>query len=148
MAISSLDDNGDYDGGHAIVCDGYNDTTEKFHLNMGWNGNSDGWYSLPSGMPSGYNAVKGYVYNLVPSSKSPSTGRTARSEAPGNPFPKDGELSVGLEDGLMWDECDRAVTYNCYLWKSGSQKPSTPTFSKLPYAAVDSGDLEPDAVIK
>ena len=148
MAISSLNDDGEYDGGHAIICDGYNDYTEKFHLNMGWNGNSDGWYSLPSGMPSDYNAVKGYVYGLLPTSKDSSTTRTARSAAPENPYPENGETKVALDDELLWDECDNAVSYNCYLWKAGSTKPSVPTFSKLPYAAAGSCDLEAGAGIQ
>ncbi|MHC9542587.1 MAG: C10 family peptidase [Vulcanimicrobiota bacterium] len=149
MSISSLDDNGDYDGGHAIVCDGYNDSTDKFHLNMGWYGKKDGWYSLPSGMPSDYNAVKGYVYGLVPATRDSSAeARTARSAAPENPYPKNGETKVELDDELLWDECDNAVSYNCYLWKAGSSKPSAPTFSKLPYAAASSCDLEAGAGIQ
>ena len=148
MSISSLDDNGEYDGGHAIVCDGYNDSTEKFHLNMGWYGKKDGWYSLPSGMPSDYNAVKGYVYGLLPASKDSSTTRTARSAAPENPYPKNGETKVELDDELLWDDCDNAVSYNCYLWKAGSSKPSVPTFSKLPYAAANAGDLKAGAAIQ
>ena len=31
---------------HAIVADGYNSSTKKVHLNYGWSGGSDGWYSL------------------------------------------------------------------------------------------------------
>lgn len=31
---------------HAIVADGYNSSTGKVHLNFGWNGRDDGWYSL------------------------------------------------------------------------------------------------------
>jgi len=32
-------------GGHAFVIDGY-DSSGKFHVNWGWNGRDDGWYSL------------------------------------------------------------------------------------------------------
>ena len=37
-------------GGHAIVCDGYgyNPSTMYHHLNMGWSGNDDAWYNLPT----------------------------------------------------------------------------------------------------
>jgi len=148
MSISSLDDNGEFDGGHAIIADGYNDYTDKFHLNMGWNGNSDGWYSLPSGMPSGYNAIKGYVYNLVPSSKSSAVAKAVRSVTPENPYPENGETKVALDEELLWDECDNAASYNCFVWKAGSTKPSTPTFSKLPYAAANSCFLEAGTEIK
>jgi len=30
---------------HAIVIDGYNSSTKKFHLNFGWGGRDNGWYS-------------------------------------------------------------------------------------------------------
>ena len=34
-------------GGHSIVCDGYRvNGTNYIHLNYGWGGSSDGWYSL------------------------------------------------------------------------------------------------------
>ena len=42
--------------GHVINCDGYNGNNDTFHLNMGWGGASDGWYSIPEGMPAGYNS--------------------------------------------------------------------------------------------
>ena len=32
-------------GGHAFVCDGY-DTNGFVHINWGWGGNSDGWFSI------------------------------------------------------------------------------------------------------
>ena len=32
-------------GGHAWVCDGF-DKDDKFHMNFGWNGQADGYYSL------------------------------------------------------------------------------------------------------
>lgn len=36
------------DGGHAWVCDGYNSATDQFHMNWGWAGYEDGYYSLNS----------------------------------------------------------------------------------------------------
>ena len=30
---------------HAVVIDGYNSSTKKFHLNFGWGGRGNGWYS-------------------------------------------------------------------------------------------------------
>jgi len=38
-------------GGHAVVCDGYGysvSTTMYHHLNMGWSGEDDCWYNLPT----------------------------------------------------------------------------------------------------
>ena len=42
--------------GHVINIDGYNGNNDTFHLNFGWGGASDGWYSVPEGMPAGYNS--------------------------------------------------------------------------------------------
>ncbi|MEA1972068.1 MAG: C10 family peptidase [Candidatus Cloacimonadota bacterium] len=53
-----------WEGGHAIICDGYN-TDDFYHLNYGW-GTSNGtcWYSLPQGMPSGYSIITGAGMNI------------------------------------------------------------------------------------
>ena len=32
--------------GHAYVCDGYNENTDMFHFNWGYDGEANGWYSL------------------------------------------------------------------------------------------------------
>ncbi len=53
-------------GGHSINCDGYNNATNRYHLNMGWEGSSNGWYSLPTGMPAGYSIISSAVMNLLP----------------------------------------------------------------------------------
>ncbi len=51
--------------GHAIDCDGYDSSGDNlFHLNYGWGTTNIGWYSLPSGMPSGYNVVNNAVMNI------------------------------------------------------------------------------------
>lgn len=56
-------------GGHAILADGYGyaDGTLYCHLNMGWSGSYDYWYSLPS-IPSSpkFTALNTVVYNVFP----------------------------------------------------------------------------------
>jgi len=50
--------------GHNVVVDGYN-TDEFFHLNFGWGGSSNGWYSFPlTGMPYGMNIIEGVVLDI------------------------------------------------------------------------------------
>jgi len=75
------------DTGHAIVCDGYKSTGE-YHLNFGWSGYGDGWYSLPSGLPYGYNVVCGGVVNIFPGF---------------GEFVHD-EILVGFFDNVSWSE--------------------------------------------
>jgi hypothetical protein len=54
-------------GGHAFVCDGYQD--ENFHFNFGWGGSSDGFYSLLS--VNGFNEGQGAVFDTYPGSGYP-----------------------------------------------------------------------------
>ncbi len=49
--------------GHSIVADGYKETG-VYHLNFGWTGFYDGWYSLPIGMPVGYEIISKVVVNI------------------------------------------------------------------------------------
>jgi len=52
--------------GHAIICDGYDPVSGRYHLNLGWGGYSDGWYDLPEDIPSGYNVVEFGILNIRP----------------------------------------------------------------------------------
>ncbi|HHE38106.1 MAG TPA: T9SS type A sorting domain-containing protein [Candidatus Cloacimonetes bacterium] len=50
--------------GHSFLCDGYNGNDNTFHLNMGWGGSSDGWYSLPENIPGGFTDLCEAVINI------------------------------------------------------------------------------------
>ena len=50
------------DGGHAFVCDGYNDAN-LFHYNWGWGGSGDGWFDFDQ---IDYNSSDGAIFNFVP----------------------------------------------------------------------------------
>jgi hypothetical protein len=55
--------------GHAIVCDGfgYSSGTMYHHLNMGWAGSWDLWYTLPAiGGPYNWNSVHCVIFNVFP----------------------------------------------------------------------------------
>jgi hypothetical protein len=54
-------------GGHAFVCDGYQD--EYFHFNFGWSGSSDGFYTLLT--VNGFNDGQGAVFDTYPNSNYP-----------------------------------------------------------------------------
>lgn len=52
-------------GNHYIVCDGYDSSGDNlFHLNFGWGTTNVSWYSLPNGMPSGFNVVVRATMNI------------------------------------------------------------------------------------
>jgi hypothetical protein len=50
---------------HSIICDGFNESDNTYHLNFGWEGLDDNWYSLPDGMPAGYNVVKYGILDII-----------------------------------------------------------------------------------
>ena len=54
-------------GGHAFVCDGYNDAN-MFHFNWGWSGSSDGYFSVTD--VNGFNSNQQIVVPLFPGSES------------------------------------------------------------------------------
>ncbi len=54
-------------GGHAFVCDGYQD--DYFHFNFGWGGSSDGFYTLLS--VNGFNQGQGAIFDTYPESGYP-----------------------------------------------------------------------------
>ena len=50
------------DGGHAFVCDGYDDNG-MFHYNWGWSGSGDDYYDFDE---IDYNSSDGAIFNFVP----------------------------------------------------------------------------------
>ncbi|MBN2890308.1 MAG: thiol protease/hemagglutinin PrtT [Bacteroidales bacterium] len=53
----------DSNGGHAFVCDGYDDS-DYFHYNFGWGGSANGLYSLSS--VGGFHNSQAAVINIIP----------------------------------------------------------------------------------
>ncbi len=55
------------EGGHAWNCDGYDD--ELFHMNWGWGGQSDGWFTVTeSSDPDGWGGGSHILRNIQPES--------------------------------------------------------------------------------
>ena len=55
--------------GHNVVIDGYRESDNKFHINFGWGGSNDNWYSLPDpgGFHYGWTKIEGVIANIIPS---------------------------------------------------------------------------------
>ena len=55
-------------GGHSLIVDGYNQTTDTFHVNLGWGGYDDTWYRFPdiAGDNANYHVIKKVVYDICP----------------------------------------------------------------------------------
>ena len=69
MAVSG----GWYGGGHAFNVDGYNSSTNKYHVNFGWSGDGNNWYSMNAFSYSGstYSQDQQMVIGIQPSVMSP-----------------------------------------------------------------------------
>ena len=54
--------------GHNVVVDGYRESDGKFHINFGWGGYMDNWYSLPDpgGYSYGWTKIEGIIVNIIP----------------------------------------------------------------------------------
>ncbi len=55
-------------GGHAWVCDGYRSADSKFHMNWGWSGKSNGYFTISAlNTPNGnFNEGQAIVYGIKP----------------------------------------------------------------------------------
>jgi len=68
-AILSIKDSTTEGSGHAVVSDGYQESTGFYHLNFGWQGSGDSWYDLASEINAEsyiFNAVNGAIVDIVP----------------------------------------------------------------------------------
>ncbi len=127
--------------GHALNVDGYDEGTGYFHLNYGWDGSTDGWYSLPDGLPTDLNVLRGSVLDIYVSGITPSPSPTATvtptpspgtgPDMPDSPNPANFQESVPVNATLVWEPCSGADYYDLYLWPANEPKPSTPTVKNL-----------------
>lgn len=92
-------------GGHAFVCCGY-DSEDNFYFNWGWNGNSDGFYSLDNNDTGNpvilYSEKQGAIFGIQPSNCTASE-------------PEITHTLTNLRDlTLNWDPVDGATSYLIY----------------------------------
>ena len=68
--------------GHNVVIDGYRESDGKFHINFGWGGYKDNWYSLPdpNGFSYGWTKIEGLIVNLIPSTAPMSIQEPAQAQ--------------------------------------------------------------------
>lgn len=57
--------------GHNVVVDGYRESDGKFHINFGWAGYMDNWYSLPdpNGYSYGWTKIEGIIVDIIPTTE-------------------------------------------------------------------------------
>lgn len=94
----------DSGGGHAIVCDGY-DEYDFFHFNLGWSGSGNDYYSLYD--VAGYNNNQAAVMNIVPMDIRPDNNGIIYVSADGQ------------GNGSSWSEATSRLEYATYLSNDG-----------------------------
>ena len=102
--FSGTNDSG---GGHAIVCDGY-DNNDYFHFNLGWSGSGNDYYNIND--VAGFHINEAIVMNIVP--------LEINSDANGIIY----VASDGTGDGSSWENATRYLEYASALsTDSGTQ---------------------------
>ena len=56
---------GTFEDGHSVIIDGYRDTDDQFHVNLGWGETGDDWYDIPD-IYGEWDTVGAIVYNIAP----------------------------------------------------------------------------------
>ena len=121
-------------GGHAFICDGY-DNSNNFHFNWGWSGNNDGYYALTNLNPgSGGAGGGGYVFNNEQSA--------IFGIEPGSTIAAPTNLAYtlsGLNDiTLTWDAVSAASSYNVYCDGNLVSNTTSTTYSEtVPFGSHD-----------
>ena len=117
-------------GGHAFVCDGYNNSNQ-FHFNWGWSGSNDGFFSLSSLNP-GSGGAGGSNYNFT------NNQRAIIGIEPASNIAAPTNLSYTLSGTqsitLTWNTVSAASSYNVYRNGNLIGNASGTTFSETaPY---------------
>ena len=102
--FSGTNDSG---GGHAIVCDGY-DENDYFHFNLGWSGSGNDYYSIND--VAGFHKNEAIVMNIKP--------LEINSDANGIIY----VASDGTGDGSSWDNATPYLEYASALSTDNSKQ--------------------------
>ena len=118
-------------GGHAFVCDGY-DNNDNFHFNWGWSGNNNGFYALTSLNPgsggaggSNYNFTNNQaaIIGIEPGSSIDATSLTYTLN--------------GAQITLNWNAVNGASSYNVFRNNSLIKNTTSTTYSEtIPYGTT------------
>jgi len=81
--------------GHAIVVDGWQSGGRIYHLNFGWGGFNNSWYTLPAGMPSGYNIIDDAIMNIVPTATNHTLATSTTGSGTVSHLPTSSTLTAG-----------------------------------------------------
>ena len=123
------------DGGHAFVCDGYDDN-DLLHFNWGWGGNGDGYFALGNLNPQGhnYNNSNAAIFDITPDNEPHLVSATA--------FPPQGGTVEGCGMYTNDQQCILmaipAENFEFYYWRQDGSIISFDSF----YTIVSLDDID------
>ena len=123
-------------GGHAFNVDGYNSSTNKYHINFGWSGSGNAWCSLNA---FGYSSYNFNVYQQMVIGIQPPSGSTATPTLTVSPTSLSFSTTAGQTVSKTFTVTGSNLTGNVTLTKTDANGVYTISPSTITVSAAASG---------
>ncbi len=123
-------------GGHAFNVDGYNSSTNKYHINFGWSGDGNAWCSLNA---FGYSSYNFNVYQQMVIGIQPPSGSTATPTLTVSPTSLSFSTTAGQTVSKTFTVTGTNLTGNVTLTKTDANGVYTISPSTITASAAASG---------
>ena len=123
-------------GGHAFNVDGYNSSTNKYHINFGWSGDGNAWCSLNS---FGYSSYNFNVYQQMVIGIQPPSGSSATPTLTVSPTSLSFSATAGETVSKTFTVTGTNLTGNVTLTKTDANGVYTISPSTITASAAASG---------
>jgi len=123
-------------GGHAFNVDGYNSSTNKYHVNFGWSGDGNAWCSLNS---FGYSSYNFNVYQQMVIGIQPPSGSTATPTLTVSPTSLSFSTTAGQTVSKTFTVTGSNLTGNVTLTKTDANSAYTISPTTISASAAASG---------
>ncbi len=123
-------------GGHAFNVDGYNSSTNKYHINFGWSGEGNAWCSLNS---FGYSSYNFNVYQQMVIGIQPPSGSTATPTLSVSPSSLSFSTTAGQTVSKTFTVTGTNLTGNVTLTKTDANGVYTISPTTISASAAASG---------
>ncbi len=123
-------------GGHAFNVDGYNSSTNKYHINFGWSGDGNAWCSLNS---FGYSSYNFNVYQQMVIGIQPPSGTSATPTLTVSPTSLSFSTTAGQSVSKTFTVTGSNLTGNVTLTKTDANSAYTISPTTISASAAASG---------
>ncbi|MBR4828869.1 MAG: C10 family peptidase, partial [Muribaculaceae bacterium] len=123
-------------GGHAFNVDGYNSSTNKYHINFGWSGSGNAWCSLNA---FGYSSYNFSVYQQMVIGIQPPSGTTTTPTLTVSPTSLSFSTTTGTSVSKTFTITGTDLTGNVTLTKTDANSAYTISPTTISASAAASG---------